>query len=136
MSSKPTSNNNQNQERSSSNIDIVEKGKQGAVTALQTMNQSDPLNVFDADIVRIIITKLDAADTETLRRVSKLWKAISEFYCGRTFLRQHFPEAAASLGENEIWSVEEENLRFRRHCKCLSQAAMARENAANLFWRN
>ena len=122
MSSRPTIfNNNENQGFSSPRVDIVDKGKQRVVAAPQPFNPSDPFDFFGADIVRIIITELDATDTETLRRVSKSWKAISEFYCGRTFLRQHFPEAAASLSENEIGSVEEENLRFRRHCKCLSQ---------------
>lgn len=127
MSSEPTIfNNNENEEFSSPRVDVVDKGKQSAVSAPQPFNPSDPFDVFDADIVRIIITELDATDTETLRRVSKLWKAISEFYCGRTFLRQHFPEAAGSLSENVIGSVEEENLRFRRHCKCLFQVAVAK----------
>lgn len=40
---------------------------------------------------------LDATDTETLRRVSKLCKATVEAQCGRTLFLQHFPKAAASL---------------------------------------
>lgn len=127
MSSEPTLNNNKNQEFSSPNLDVVDNDKQKAVSAPQTINPSDPFDFFHGDIAYRIISELDAADTELLRRVSKLWKATSEFCCRRTLLSQHFPEAAASLSENEMGSDEEENLRFRRHCKFLTQTAVAKE---------
>lgn len=110
----PGSDNDNDQKLCPSNLN-VEKGKERAISEPVTTNPQDPFDVFDAGIVHIIITELDAPDTETLRRVSKLWKASSEAHCGRTLLRQHFPEA--SLCENELGSIEEENLRFRRHCK-------------------
>lgn len=116
----PASNNDESQKLFSPIVD-VDKGKQKAISAPRTINPLDPFDVFDAGTVRIIITELDAPDTETLRRVCKRWKASSEFHCRRALLRQHFPEATASLSEDEIWSVEEENLRFRRHCKFSSR---------------
>lgn len=135
ISSEPTFKNTENQEHCPVNLDVVGKGKQKAVSASQTINPQDPFDVFDADIVRMIITELDAPHTETLRRVSKLWKATSESHCGRTFLRQHFPEVAASLSEDEVGSVKEENLRFRRHCKFCPGSCGERE-CSNSFGRN
>ena len=122
-----SSNNSGNQELFSQ-ITHVDKGKQKAISAPRTINPQDPFDVLDADTVRIIIiTELDAPDTETLRRVCKRWKASSELHYGRAFLRQHFPEATASLSEDEIKAVEEENLRFRRHCKFLSKQLWRRK---------
>lgn len=76
-------------------------------------NLRDPFDVLDDDAVFLIIDQLSARDTETLRRVSKLWKASSEAHCGRNALLKHFPQAAAKLEGHG--SREEENLRFRRH---------------------
>ena len=129
-SSDPAATEDENQEPHSPNQDVIDKGKQKATSEPRTINPQDPFDLFDAGIVRMIIAELDAPDTETLRRVSKLWKASSEFHCGRTMLRQHFPEAAANLSEDEPGSCEEENLRFRRYCKFIFWTTMARETAA------
>lgn len=80
----------------------------------ETKNLRDPFSVLDDDAVFLIIDQVSPRDTETLRRVSKLWKASSEAHCGRNALMKHFPLAAANLEERG--SRAEENLRFRRHC--------------------
>lgn len=77
-------------------------------------NLRDPFNVLDDDAVFLIIDQVSARDTETLRRVSKLWKASSEAHCGRNASKKHFPLAAAKLEGRG--SRAEENLRFRRQC--------------------
>ncbi|MCJ1469510.1 hypothetical protein MMC07_008143 [Pseudocyphellaria aurata] len=76
-------------------------------------NRRDPFDVLVDDAVHLVISYLAARDTETLRRVSKLWKASSEAHCGRNALQQHFPLAAAKT--KGCGSRLEENLRFRRH---------------------
>lgn len=73
----------------------------------------DPFHVLNDDEVRLIITLLPARDTETLRRVSKLWKASSEFHCGKSALLEYFPWAASKV--NKFISWEEANLQFRRY---------------------
>lgn len=77
-------------------------------------NPADPFNVLDDDAVYLIIAQLSAEETETLRRVSKLWKASSEAHCGRNALKKHFPLAAGKIEGHG--SREQENLHFRRHC--------------------
>lgn len=77
-------------------------------------NRRDPFYVLN-DEVRLIISLLPARDTETLRRVSKLWKASSEFHCGKSALLKHFPWAASKV--DEFGSREEANLLFRRYCR-------------------
>lgn len=104
-------------------LPVVDKGREPSIPgpdrtdARGARDARDPFDFFEDAIVHVIITKLDAADTETLRRVCKTWKATSEAHCGRNALRLHFPEAAGSLCDDEQGSVEEENLRFRRYCK-------------------
>ena len=77
-------------------------------------NRRDPFHVLNDDEVRLIITLLPARDTETLRRVSKLWKASSESHCGKSALLKHFPWAASKV--DKFVSREEANLQFRRYC--------------------
>ena len=83
----------------------------------QTVNPRDPFAVFDAGIAYMIVSQLSAVDTESLRRVSKVWKAASEAHCGRLALLRHFPEAAVHVRDEAPGSAEEENLRFRRYCE-------------------
>lgn len=83
-------------------------------------NRRDPFDMLDDGIVHMIISQLSACETEVLRRVSKLWKVSSESHCGRSALLQHFPDAGVNLAGPG--SVEEENLRFRRYCKCHSSS--------------
>lgn len=78
-------------------------------------NRRDPFDVLVDDAVHLVISHVSARDTETLRRVSKLWKASSEAHCGRNALQKHFPLAAAKT--KGCGSRLEENLLFRRHCK-------------------
>ena len=55
----------------------------------------DPFHVFNDGEVHVIIALLPARDTETPRLVSKLWKANSEYHCGKSALVRHFSWAAA-----------------------------------------
>lgn len=77
----------------------------------------DPFVVLDDDLVFLIINQLSAHDTEVLRKVSKLWKASSEAHCGRNALLQHCISPPVVLNDEIRLSREEENLRYRRHCK-------------------
>lgn len=101
------------------NLPVLGEDREESVPGSDRTKVLDPFDFFEDGIVHIIITKLDAADTETLRRVCKMWKATSEAHCGRNALRRHFPVAAFSLRDDEQGSVEEENLRFRRYCKSI-----------------
>ena len=65
--------------------------KRRAVPRPKKKNLRDPFHILNDDDVYLIMTHLPARDTETLRRVSKLWKASSEFHCGKSALREHFP---------------------------------------------
>ena len=78
----------------------------------RTRNPRDPFHMFSDDEVHLIIALLPARDTETLRRVSKLWKASSEYHCGKSALVRHFPWAAAKAARFE--TREAANLQFRR----------------------
>lgn len=75
-------------------------------------NQRDPFHTLSDDEVHLIIALLPAGDTETLRRVSKLWKASSEYHCGKAALVRHFPWAAEKA--NRCETREAANLQFRR----------------------
>ena len=77
-------------------------------------NLRDPFHTLGDDEVHLIITLLPARDTETLRRVSKLWKASSEYHCGKSALVRRFPWAAAKA--NRCETREAANLQFRRCC--------------------
>ena len=76
-------------------------------------NKRDPFHMLNDDEVHQIIALLPARETETLRRVSKLWKASSEYHCGKHSLLKHFPRAV-SKADKSI-SREEANLQFRRY---------------------
>lgn len=93
------------------------KQRNKLVTRPAKRNMRDPFMVLNDDLVFLVIDQISAKDTEILRRVSKLWKACSEVHCGRNALQKHFPIAALRAGG--ILSREEENIRFRRYCKCV-----------------
>ena len=84
------------------------------VPRIPEKSRRDPFHVLNDDEIYQIIGRLPIRETETLRRVSRLWKATSEYHCGNHALLKHFPWAA-SRGE-ESMSREEANLQFRRHC--------------------
>ena len=75
----------------------------------------DPFHVLGDHEVRHIINLLEARDTETLRRVSRLWKASAEYHCERSLLLQHFPWMAPKISQST--TREELNLLFRRCCE-------------------
>ena len=91
---------------------IVKDGMRRAATRSKLQSLRDPFHVLGDHEVELIISHLDAKDTETLRRVSTLWKASSEYHCGRNILLQHFPEMESKARNCE--SREEMNLLFRR----------------------
>ena len=77
-------------------------------------NPKDPFQCLGDDEVSIIIAHLPAVATETLRRVSKLWKYLCEYHVGTGSLHQHFGQVE---GKPLIYTNREEaNLRFRRRC--------------------
>ena len=78
-------------------------------------NSRDPFHALNDDAVHLIIELLPARDTEIMRRVSKLWKASSEYRCGKSALVRHFPWAAPKAERCE--TNEAANLLFRRCCK-------------------
>lgn len=77
-------------------------------------NLQDPFYTLNDDEVHLIIALLPARDTETLRRVSKLWKASSEYHCGKAALMRYFPWAAEKA--NRCETREAANLQFKRCC--------------------
>ena len=79
------------------------------------LNSKDPFEYLGDDEVGSIISFLPASDTETLRRVSKLWKASSEFHSSGAALQRHF----GHLGEkaDSYPTRESANLAFRRRRK-------------------
>lgn len=92
---------------------ITRSGSQ-ILVQLQNNNLRDPFEFLADDEVHLIIAHLPARDTETLRRVSKLWKATCEQHCGRSAILKHFPQAARKA--SECGSGEETNLQLRRLC--------------------
>ena len=79
----------------------------------------DPFDALGDDEVFLIIALLPAKDTETLRRVSKLWKDKSESHCGTSALRTHFPWAISKADKCETKKAA--NLLFRR-CRVYDSA--------------
>ena len=75
----------------------------------------DPFHILGDLEVRQIIDLLEVRETETLRRVSRLWKASAEYHCERGRLLQHFPWMASKIFQST--TREELNLLFRRCCK-------------------
>ncbi|MCJ1402895.1 hypothetical protein MMC11_006116 [Xylographa trunciseda] len=72
----------------------------------------DPFKYLGDDEIKLIIIFLPARDTETLRRVSKLWKACSEFHNGGEALVRHFGHVGVT--PRTFDTPEEANLAFRR----------------------
>ena len=103
---------------STSKIIPKDKSTSRILPRLAKKNRRDPLHVLNDDEVYQIIGQLAARETETMRRVSKLWKATPEYQCGKFALLKHFPWAAWKLETST--SREEANLQFRRHCMCCS----------------
>lgn len=75
--------------------------------------KDDPFRVLPDNVVGLIVQELPAVDTETIRRVSKTWKATSEFFNANLALRTHFPMATTK----RLVAPNEPNLEFRRLCK-------------------
>ena len=80
----------------------------------RNLNGLDPFQRLGDDEVYNIISYLSAEDTETLRRVSRFWKATSEHHCGKSILAQTLPWVP--LQDLAGLSREELNLQYRRHC--------------------
>lgn len=91
---------------------IVIDGMRRAATRSEPQSLRDPFHVLGDHEVELIISHLDAKDTETLRRVSTLWRASSEYHCGRNMLLQHFPGMESKALNCQ--TREEMNLLFRR----------------------
>ena len=97
--------------------------------------KSNPQDLFQKlshDEVFLILSYLEPADFEALRRTSKLWKATSELHCGRTFLLKHFPSTPLpSITLKDGLSKRDAdaqyhgacNLLYRRACKSHSSTA-------------
>ena len=72
----------------------------------------DPFQYLDDVVISCIIEHLSLKDTETIRRVSKYWKATSEFCCGRSLFQQHFSHPEPMV--DRCTTREASNLLFRR----------------------
>lgn len=78
----------------------------------------DPFQRLSSVEVGLIIGFLPVESTHTLRLVSKLWKASSEYHNATLAIRRHFPSSA--LAKENYETREEANLQFRRLCeKCI-----------------
>ena len=75
----------------------------------------DPFEYLGDDEIGLVISFLPAPDTETLRRVSRLWKASSELHNSGVALQRHF----GHFGETaDCYPTRESaNLAFRRRRK-------------------
>ena len=76
-------------------------------------NAKDPFEWLGDDEVAIIMSWLPAATTEILRRVSKLWKATSEYHNGNEALRRYYSHIEKGTSRRYA-SRQEANLGFRR----------------------
>ena len=92
-------------------------------------NRRDPFHTLDDDVVYQIISLLPAKDTETLRRVSKLWRSSSEYHCGKVALLKQFPWAKPEIDMSA--TQEDLNLLYRRHC---SYAPVQRTQQILIQW--
>ncbi len=77
--------------------------------------QQNPFLRFPPEIISSVIAHLPKETTETLRRVSKCWKILTEYHCTGCAIKQHFPGTEAA--QRTFESVEEANLTYRRLCK-------------------
>ena len=80
----------------------------------------DPFRHIPGEIVGLVIKKLPPPDTERLRRVSRSWKTLSEFFNGAQAIRKHCPmlEPLAKA------CPERANVHFRRWL-CIEQSVAA-----------
>ena len=79
------------------------------------MAKADPFKTLVPAVVGMIISQLSSCDTESLRRVSKHWKACSEEHNTGMALVRHFGHVGETLPDPR--NPEEVNLAFRRRCK-------------------
>lgn len=86
--------------------------KRSAVRRPKNKNAKDPFDCLVDDVVGIIVSLLPVQATETLRRVSRLWKATSEYHNDIRAIRRHFNYLGEGLKSFD--SKEEANLHFRR----------------------
>ena len=87
----------------------------------------DPFQYLDDVVVSGIIEYLSLEDTEVIRRVSKYWKATSEFYCGRNFFKKHYSHPEPML--DRCTTREASNLLFRRTRKYIFYFSTLRQNS-------
>ena len=72
----------------------------------------DPFQRLDDVAISQIFQYLSPKNTETVRRVSKHWKSISEFFCGRGLFQQHYKHVEPMI--DRCTTREASNLLFRR----------------------
>lgn len=92
-------------ESTSSTVDVVEQ------------NPQDPFQRLSSVEVGLVVAFLPVESSHTLRLVSRLWKACSEYHNGVLAIRRHFPHS--TLAEKTYETREQANLQFRRLCKDL-----------------
>ena len=90
-------------------------GLMPAVSDSQEESPRDPFRRLTSLEVGLIVDFLPAEVTQTLRSVSKLWKASSEYHSGLLAIRKHFPRSASAT--KTFQTREEANLEFRRLCE-------------------
>lgn len=88
------------------------KSKKPAVRRPKNKNAKDPFDYLIDDVVGIIVSLLPVQATETLRRVSKLWKATSEYHNDTRAIRRHFGHLGE--GSKSFDNKEAANVHFRR----------------------
>ena len=97
---------------------ISRRGKRvsrAKVHAYAWAKRMDPfMKLGDAEVY-LVLSYLNAKETEPLRRVSKFWKTTSEFHLTRKALLSRFPWAASRADQCE--NREESSLLFRRCCE-------------------
>ena len=80
-----------------------------------TQSIQDPFERLGIDVLGLIISYLPAPETETLRRVSKLWKFASETHNTGGALQRHFGHVGEKM--REYRNRQTANLEFRRRCE-------------------
>lgn len=88
----------------------------------------DPFRRLPPELAGLVIELLDPAETETLRRVGRVWKVLSEKYNGLRAVKRHCPAPFRTLlahGEHDTSGAA--NLCFRRwlNYECSIAAALA-----------
>ena len=90
--------------------------RRSGVRRPKNKNAKDPFEYLADDVVGIIVSFLPVQVTEVLRRVSKFWKATSEYHNDSRAIRRHF--GYLGEGSKSFDSREEANLHFRRLRAC------------------